>query len=334
MLQLYVATRKGIWIATASPPSPQVQTVVFTVAQPVVTERLPLVVQKPLPPGARKVGLIKPATIADDALILPLAHNGSEGAEFGLYWDGQATPVVGGWRVELPGGSTGLGGAALAPPVTVGTRPIGDAERAAVPADGLGITGDDEVHPVVLYEVLAIRGEDADGADVVLADDAEAQVTVTLAPGSPLLADDVEVRAYVYSNSRTYWVYVGRAEVDAREHRCAGHEHLRAGPHAGRDDATDEDSIVGDAIEGRRGAEIDGDRVDTEEVHRREGVDDAVGADAERLLHVESDGQRRACVDDRRLEAEVPLAHLGQTRGDWRDDGADRAGADGVHIES
>ena len=54
--------------------------------------------------------------------------------------------------------------------------------------------------------------------------------------------------------------------------------------HAGRDHAAEEDAVLRDAVEGRRGAQVDDDRVALVLPARRERVDDAVGADGERLV--------------------------------------------------
>ena len=64
----------------------------------------------------------------------------------------------------------------------------------------------------------------------------------------------------------------------------APEERLGGAAHPGRDHAAEEHAVLRDAVEGRRRAEVDDDRVARVEPARRERVDDAVGADGERLV--------------------------------------------------
>src|SRR5690606_32454696 len=68
-------------------------------------------------------------------------------------------------------------------------------------------------------------------------------------------------------------------ELDARELCRLADEGLGPGDDTGRNDAADESAVAADAVEGRRGAEVDGDGVAAEECGGGDRVGDAVGAD-------------------------------------------------------
>ena len=67
---------------------------------------------------------------------------------------------------------------------------------------------------------------------------------------------------------------------------------IRRGPQPRHDHPAEEPALGGDAVERGRGAEVHHDGVDPIELDRRERVDDSIGADAERLVHVEPDRKR------------------------------------------
>lgn len=123
-----------------------------------------------------------------------------------------------GFTAEVPGGAWVRDGALAAGPIHVGWRTISDADRPGVPSDGMGIASDDEVHPIVLDQILVTRAWNDEGdvlVDNLDGTDVDVTYVVDLPVGSPLLEPGLEVRVYVYGFVRTYWQYTTRPEIDA-----------------------------------------------------------------------------------------------------------------------
>ncbi len=72
---------------------------------------------------------------------------------------------------------------------------------------------------------------------------------------------------------------------------------LDPGAWPGGDDAADERAAAGDAVEGRRRPEIDGDGVHAVQLGGGQRVQHAVRADAGRFLDIETNRQRAAVLD-------------------------------------
>ena len=100
----------------------------------------------------------------------------------------------------------------------------------------------------------------------------------------------------MHSSVRRPITRVGRAELGGRQLGGAPGELVGRGAETRHDDAADEPSVGRHAVEGGGGAEVHDDRVAVIELDRGERVHDPVGADAQRLVHVERDRQRRARV--------------------------------------
>src|SRR5437899_11329040 len=80
------------------------------------------------------------------------------------------------------------------------------------------------------------------------------------------------------------WRQVGRGELGGTTDEGVG---SRAD--AGHDDAAEKVTIGGDAVERGRRAEVHDNRVSPKELRGGEGVENAVGADLQRLFHVKRD---------------------------------------------
>jgi hypothetical protein len=121
----------------------------------------------------------------------------------------------------------------------------------------------------------------------------------------------------------------GRAQLGGGKLGGALGELVGGGAEARHDDAAEEASVGGDAVECRRRAEVHHDRVRVIELHRGQGVDDPIGADAQRFVHVEPDRERRVGIDLHARAARHPLdaGHHGQG-----DRGRDGRQADGPHL--
>src|SRR5262245_38320094 len=85
------------------------------------------------------------------------------------------------------------------------------------------------------------------------------------------------------------------------EFRCATSQLVRRSAEPRHDDAADEATVGGDAVEGGRSAEIHDHGINLIEGDRGQGVDDPIGADGERLIDVEANGQRGRRVNQDRL---------------------------------
>jgi hypothetical protein len=114
----------------------------------------------------------------------------------------------------------------------------------------------------------------------------------------------------------------------------AADESFRTCADTGRDDAADEYTVGGNAVECRCSTEINHDAVALEEVSGGKGVEDAVGADGMGFIDIEAHRQWRTGVDDESPGADMAIAHLGDNRGEWRNDRPDDGGADLVGLET
>ena len=113
-------------------------------------------------------------------------------------------------------------------------------------------------------------------------------------------------------------------DLDARKLGGAGEERVGADLDAGRDDAAKVLALRRDAVEGRRGAEVDDDEAAAEALVRGDAVDDAIGADLARVLVEDRHAGADARADHERLVAERAtheVEHrLGERGHDARDD--------------
>ena len=98
--------------------------------------------------------------------------------------------------------------------------------------------------------------------------------------------------AWMHSSVRRPMTRSGAAELGGGQLGRAPGQLVGRGAEARHDHAAEEPAVGGDAVERGGGAEVDHDGVGPVELDRGEGVDDPVGADAQRLVHVEPDRQR------------------------------------------
>src|SRR5690606_17863099 len=125
-----------------------------------------------------------------------------------------------------------------------------------------------------------------------------------------------------------------RADLDPRELGGPADEGLGAGLYAGREHPADEDAVGGDAIERGCSSEVHRDGVPLVELGGGEGVQDPVGADGERFLHIEPDRERRAGIHDQRLDADMALTSFDEQARQRGHDGSDGGSADRRAVEA
>src|SRR5690625_7882889 len=80
------------------------------------------------------------------------------------------------------------------------------------------------------------------------------------------------------------------------------------------DDTAEEGDNPSDTVEGRRGPEVDDDRISSEEGRDRDRIGDSVGSDAEWLFDVESDWEDGPGLARSSGHTKVPPTHLYQSR--------------------
>ena len=123
-------------------------------------------------------------------------------------------------------------------------------------------------------------------------------------------------------------------DADAREPRRARKERVGRDRDARRDDAAEVAPALIDDLEVRRRAEVHDDAGRAVLVHRRHGVNDAVGPHVRG--RVVEDGQPRVglVADEERREVEVDLGHALQGVVELRHDRGDGYRRDGLEVES
>ena len=106
--------------------------------------------------------------------------------------------------------------------------------------------------------------------------------------------------ARMHSSVRCPITRLGTDELRRRQLRRPARQRFRRRQHARRDHAAEEHAVGRDAVERRRRAHVDDDRVARVEPARGERVDDPIGADRQRFVDVERDRKIGARVDDQR----------------------------------
>src|ERR1051326_7882250 len=94
-------------------------------------------------------------------------------------------------------------------------------------------------------------------------------------------------------------------DVDARQPRRAREQRFGGDVDAGRDHAAGVVRVGGDEIERRSSSEVDDDQRSAVRLVRSNAVDDAIGADFLRVIHVNADSRFHSGLDEQRLHAEV-----------------------------
>ena len=116
-----------------------------------------------------------------------------------------------------------------------------------------------------------------------------------------------------------------RQQFGRRQLRGPANELIGGRPQARHDHATDETALAlraigGNTIEGGRRPEVDDDRVLLEALQRGERVDDAIGANGQRLIDIEHDRKLRSRIHAHRLASRRRGDTVAETLGNgWSD---------------